>query len=52
MMIGAPFIGLMVAFWAFGNRQMFSNKIDRLNSLDDVVLSHHLITGKYELFSH
>ena len=51
-MVGAPFLGLLVAFWAFGNRQMFSNKIDRLTSQDDVILSHHLITGNHETFSH
>lgn len=46
MLLFAPLIGLCVSIWAFSNRQMFENKIDPINSADQVVLSHHLLTDK------
>lgn len=53
MLLAAPLIGLAVNIWAYSNRQMFENKIDPVKSIDEVVLSHHLLTDKnYPNYSH
>jgi len=44
MMLAAPVLGLMVNYWAFGNRQMFENKTDTISTMGEVTYSHHLIT--------
>lgn len=43
-MILAPILGLMVNFWAFGNRQMFENKIDGISTYGELIYSHHTLT--------
>ena len=39
-----PVISLMLTFWLYTNKQMFGNKIDIIQTQDDILLSHHLIT--------
>jgi hypothetical protein len=43
MMLLAPILSLMVNYWAFGNRQMFENKIDAISTYGEVTYSHHLL---------
>lgn len=44
LMFMAPILGLMVNFWAFGNRQMFENKIDAISTQGEISYSHHILT--------
>ena len=44
LMFLAPILGLMVNFWAFGNRQMFENKIDAISTQGEISYSHHVLT--------
>ena len=44
IMLAAPILGLMINYWAFGNRQMFENKTDAISTLNEVTYSHHLVT--------
>ena len=43
MLMASPFLALSLSIWAMGNRQMFDNVIDPIQSQGDIVLSHHLI---------
>lgn len=42
-MIFAPLASLMVSYWAFGNRQMFDNKIDPISTFNEITMSHHTL---------
>ena len=52
MMLAAPILGLMLNYWAFGNRQMFENKTDAISTLNEVTYSHHLLTDSSTLPSY
>lgn len=42
LMLFAPILGLMLNYWAFGNRQMFSNAlVDSIGSANAITFSHH-----------
>jgi hypothetical protein len=38
-------LSLLVTFWIYTNKQMFSNVIDPVDSQDQITYSHHLITN-------
>lgn len=42
-MMFAPLISLLVSYWAFGNRQMFENKIDPVQTFNQLTYSHHTL---------
>jgi hypothetical protein len=35
---------MAVSYWSFGNRQMFENKIDSIQTLGEITFSHHVFT--------
>lgn len=47
MLFISPILGLAVSIWALGNRQMFDNVIDPMESQGQMTLSHHLL-GDWE----
>jgi len=51
-MIFAPLISLGVSYWAFGNRQMFDNKIDKISSFNEITMSHHTLKDISRDFHH
>ena len=51
-MLFAPFLSLMVSFWAFGNRQLFENVVGRIETFNQVTPSHHLVTDPETLPQH
>lgn len=42
-MIFAPLLSLLVSYWAFGNRQMFENKVDPIQTFAQITFSHHTL---------
>ena len=32
----------MLTFWQYTNQQMFDNKIDKIHTQDEIVISHHV----------
>ena len=55
LMLFAPILGLMVNYWAFSNRQMFSNTaIDSISSVNEITISHHTINNisQVPIYSH
>ena len=46
LMLFAPILGLMINYWAFGNRQMFSNAlVDAVGSTHAITFSHHTLNN-------
>lgn len=53
MLLAAPPLSIAISTWAYSNRQMFENKIDPINTVGEVILSHHLLTDhKYPNHPH
>ena len=47
-----PIIVLMLMFWWYTNQQMFDNKIDKIHTQDEIILSHHIPTDvKWKLLT-
>lgn len=50
MLFISPILGLAVSIWALGNRQMFDNVIDPMESQGQMILSHHLLGDWKHMF--